>query len=153
MTPKRSEIIAICEQILAEKSATLTANYKWLSDSANVEQKSTAGDKHDTAKAMVHLEQEKLGKQLELLNQQQQLLNQLKSKPFDSKPTMIQLGSILHTNNGLFFISTFLPSFICQGISVQPISIQSPIIQLFIKQYPNSKIEFQGKAYEWSLID
>ena len=35
-------------------------------------------------------------------------LRALKSKPFDSKPTKIQLGSILHTNNGLFFISTFL---------------------------------------------
>ncbi len=153
MTPTRQEIIAVCQALLDEKSATLMASYKWLSDSANVEQKSTAGDKHDTAKAMVHLEQEKLGQQLALLNQQKQLLNQIKSKTFNSTQAKIELGSILHTQNGLLFISTYLPSFTCQGISVQPISLQSPLIQSFVKQFPKPVIVFQGKTYEWTHIE
>ena len=152
MKALRTNIIQHCLELLDQKQATLDSAFKWLSDSAATEQKSTAGDKHDTAKAMMHLEQEKLGQQLKLLLTQKQILIQLKSKTFVSQPKKIELGHLVQTNHGWFFIATFIPAFDFEGISIQPISIQSPLVVKMINGFPNKAIDFQDKTYECIAI-
>ena len=52
-----------CLQILNQKIEELSNALNTATESANNETKSSAGDKHETARAMMQIEQEKLGKQ------------------------------------------------------------------------------------------
>jgi hypothetical protein len=57
-------------ELLDEKISTIRQKLDELQESLKNETKSTAGDKHETARAFVHIEQENTGRQLEVLLQQ-----------------------------------------------------------------------------------
>ena len=66
-------------------------------ESLKTASESTAGDKHNTARAMMHIEEEKLEKQLAQLI----TLKKLIAKVHPSKKyTSITLGSLVETNKG-----------------------------------------------------
>jgi len=64
--------------------------------------KSSAGDKHETGRAMAQLEQEKLSSQLGQLTLLKEALAKIEP---DEKHESIQFGSLIKTGNGYFFLS------------------------------------------------
>lgn len=64
--------------------------------------KSTAGDKHETGRAMAQLEQEKIGKQIQDLNRLADVIHQMNP---ETKHTSIQHGSLIQTNKGWYYLS------------------------------------------------
>ncbi|MEN9001281.1 MAG: hypothetical protein ABF242_03100, partial [Flavobacteriales bacterium] len=73
--------------------------------SANSDTKSSAGDKHETSRAMAHLENERLGRQLEVLNLQLETIYTIKPETINSN---ITIGTIIECEDFNFFISTGL---------------------------------------------
>ena len=71
-------------------------------ESANDETKSSAGDKHETGRAMAQLEQEKNAQQL---NEALALREQLNKIDPLQRSSSIQPGSFVKTNLGNFYIS------------------------------------------------
>ena len=66
------------------------------------ETKSSAGDKHETGRAMLQLEMEKASQQLEGIS----IMNQILSKVDISKSSKIaHLGSVIITNKANYFLS------------------------------------------------
>src|SRR5210317_1066841 len=66
------------------------------------ETKSSAGDKYETGRAMVHLEMEKLSRQnAELRN----MLSILQSVDIENVKKTAELGALVKTNQGLYFIA------------------------------------------------
>jgi hypothetical protein len=86
--------------------------------------KGSAGDKHETALAMMHLEQEKLNYKLKEIYQQKAVLDKIDPNSTSSK---IALGSIVKTNGMLLFISAALPKITIDNINVIAVSPQSPL--------------------------
>ena len=68
----------------------------------NSETKSSAGDKHETGRAMLQLEMEKAGKQWVEVQQTQVLLSKVSIQPTKGP---VRLGSLVHTSNGVFFLA------------------------------------------------
>ncbi len=90
------------------------------------ETKSTAGDKHETALAMLQIEQANTRAQLqEILNQKAALE---KIDPSVSA-TMIVNGSLVKTNRGYLFISIAAGKIVIDDISIISLSPQSPLGQ------------------------
>ena len=73
-------------------------------DSTANETKSTAGDKHETGRAMAQLEQEKIGSQLAEITKLKEILFRIQPEKTCSK---VELGSIVESSAGIFFISIF----------------------------------------------
>ena len=95
-----------------------------LKESGSNETKSTAGDKHETALAMLQIEQANNRGQLqEVLEQRLALIN---IKP-DIITKKVLLGSYVKTNKGNFYISVALGKLIIDGETVMAISPQSPL--------------------------
>lgn len=69
---------------------------------ANSETKSTAGDKHDTARAMMQLEVEKNAKQLNESKKMRQFLSQIDSEKSHSE---VAPGAAVITSKGKFYIA------------------------------------------------
>ena len=64
MNSIKAQLQEKCNQYIAQKSALITRAMSDAKEAANNETKSTAGDKHETARAAMQFEQEKLSGQL-----------------------------------------------------------------------------------------
>lgn len=95
-----------------------------LSEDAQNDAKGSAGDKHETALSMMHLEQEKLTNKLK----ETIFLKEILEKIDDSKNSAtIVLGSYVKVNSMQLFISAALPKISIEDVTVLSVSPQSPL--------------------------
>jgi transcription elongation GreA/GreB family factor len=120
----KAEVHHACCKILAERIQSLRQQLHELVEGAKNDSKSTAGDKHETARAMMQIEQEKLSNQLNLLLQQEQVLRRIDS---NVKSEAVVNGSLVKTNQGWIYISIPLGKIVVDGESVMCLSAQSPL--------------------------
>jgi transcription elongation GreA/GreB family factor len=120
----KKQVINICQEHLAEKMAIINNALKQTQASSNDDTKSSAGDKHETSRAMAHIENERLAKQLSLLIQQNESLNKINP---EIKNTKIALGSFVKTKNINLFISTGYGKIRTKEIEIYAISSNSPV--------------------------
>ena len=104
---------------------------KSLSESRDSDTKSSAGDKHETSRAKIQTEIDQLSKQL--INAQRQK-NNLSIIDTSHLHSIADVGSLVETNKGYFFISTGWGRIQIQDENYFVISIESPIGRLLKKQ-------------------
>ena len=107
------------------------------------ESKSTAGDKHETGRAMAQLEQEKLGRQVLSARELQQAIAQIK---VDDKHDKIQFGSFVRASNGLFFFSVGIGKLIVENESIFCLTMTSPLGNILRGKKAGDSISFNGKT-------
>ena len=112
--------------------------------SADEETKSSAGDKYETGRAMMQLELEKLNSQLQDALQLQQVINQI--PPEQHSPTC-RLGSVVVTDQGIFYISISAGGLTIDEHKVFAISPQSPMGLCLLNQSAGHQFPFQGKSF------
>ncbi len=110
--------------IAANKVAMLQQTLADLKESGSNETKSTAGDKHETALAMLQIEQANTRTQLQEALEQKAAIEKLANV---SNTSTIVPGSLVQTNKGYFYISTALGKAVVDGIAFIAISPQSPL--------------------------
>lgn len=113
-------------QVIHNKVAMLQKVLDDLKESGANETKSTAGDKHETALAMLQIEQANKRKQLQELQNQQAALEKI--DPAISA-TIVVNGSLIKTNRGYLFMSIALGKAMIDDIAVIALSPQSPLGQ------------------------
>lgn len=133
-----------CLDIIEQKINTIQKEYQLYQDSAANETKSSAGDKHDTGKAMMQMEQEKLGVQFKELVNSKKILGSINPSITNKK---IQFGSLVRTTSGLFYISISLGKIIVDSEEIFIISSQSPLAKLMLNQAKQGQFSFNGKNY------
>ena len=106
--------------------------------------RSSAGDKHETGRAMAQLEQEKSTKQLQEAFELKKSI--LKIDP-NLHSSFISKGSLVLTDQGNFYISIAAGKIQVDNIDYFAISPLSPIAIAFIGAKANQKINFNGKDY------
>lgn len=111
-------------------------------NAANQETKSSVGDKYETGRAMMQLEKEKYAQQLV---QAQDLHQQLERLNPQQTSTPIQLGSLIRSNEGLYYLSVSLGKLMHEGRTVFVLSAASPLGQVLLGKKAGEKIVFQGR--------
>ncbi len=107
------EKVNMLQQVLAD-----------LKESGANETKSTAGDKHETALAMLQIEQANTRTQLQEILAQKAALEKI--NPTLSASIVVN-GSLIKTNKGYLFISTALGKAVVDDTAVIALSPQSPL--------------------------
>ncbi len=95
-----------------------------LTEDAQNDAKGSAGDKHETALSMMHLEQEKLNYKLQEILAQKAIIDKIDAAANHSK---IALGSLVQTNGMLLFICAALPKITVDNKTIIAVSPQSPL--------------------------
>lgn len=103
------------------------------------ENKSSAGDKHETGRAMVQLEREKLGEQIKEIEKKLTLLQSLKNH---KKTTRVSLGSVIKTDHLNYYIAISCPTLTIDQEKYYCISALSPIGKLLLGKKVNETIQF-----------
>lgn len=137
----KSKILTHCKKVLQERKANLEDSLRELKEAVEGEEKSTAGDKHDTARAMIHLEQEKLGKQLK--NLEEETLRLARISP-ESRADAVQIGSFIETNKANYFIGPSLGKLRLDDSIVFAISLQAPLTQVMMGKRVGETFSFNG---------
>jgi hypothetical protein len=95
-----------------------------LTEDSKNDAKGSAGDKHETALSMMHIEQEKLNHKLSEVLAQKAILDKI--DPLKITET-IALGSLVKANGIYLYLSVALPKIAIEGINVIALSPQSPL--------------------------
>lgn len=117
-------------------------------ESKNSATKSTAGDKHETGRAMMERE---LALSSAQLRKAQVLKNELSKISLEVDVTSVQLGALVVTNQGNYFISIGLGKVNVLGDDCYAISGGSPLGIAMMGKQKGQKINFQGRNIE--IID
>ena len=144
MTNQKKVVHAKCWEIASQKVIKLSDHIQEVQDAANNETKSSAGDKHETGRAMAQLETEKLTKQLVQAIKIEQTLAQINP---NQEHQQVGLGSLITTNNGTFYLSVSLGKLVLNNVTYFIISPASPIGKLLFGLKPNDSFSFNHKSY------
>ena len=118
---------------------------KSLSESRDSDTKSSAGDKHETSRAKIQVEIDQLSKQL--INAQRQK-NNLSIIDISHLHSIADVGSLVETTKGYFFISIDWGRIQIKGENYFVISIESPIGRLLKNKKKGDSIQFRDTAYD-----
>jgi len=121
-----------------------------LKESGSNETKSTAGDKHETALAMLQIEQAQ--KRDQLKEAQAQLAAMHKINPAISAAVIVN-GSLVKTNRGYLFVSVALGRAVIDGVQVMALSPQSPLGIQLIGLSAGDKATFNQHQYLIETIE
>lgn len=120
----KEKVFSTCTELLNTKIQQFKLSLHDLTQGAENDSKSSAGDKHETARAMMQLEHEKISKQLEETLLQK---NELTKIEFISKATQVIKGSLIKTNHGYLFLSVAIGKITIDNTIVIVLSPQSPL--------------------------
>lgn len=112
------------DKLLNEKIAALQQQANELQQSIAAETKSSVGDKYETGRAMLHLEQEKNNHHIREAQDQRTMLQHLERHSLSEK---IVPGSLVKTNKGWFFISGAFGKISLEEGMIMAISPVSPL--------------------------
>jgi hypothetical protein len=119
-----------------------------LKTSLSSESKSTAGDKHDTGRAMIHLEQEKMQHQFHETQSKITLLNKISQLPNSSKA---QFGTLVQTPHAYFLLGIGLGKQTIHSVDVYCIGLDSPIGKILLNKQINDSFVFNSSSLK--IID
>lgn len=110
------------------------------------ETKSTAGDKYETARAMLHMEQEKIAAQMIILQQHKATVESLSANQTNTSDT-IQLGHLVLTDRGYFIIAASVGKIFVDNLTVFAISAEALLGKLMLGQKAGAQIAVNKTTY------
>lgn len=140
----KKEVYKLCFQKLQDKIQFIESALHDLKSANQNDSKSSAGDKHETAGAMLHLEQEKLNRQLVELIGQKKLFQQL--NPELHSEQVVQ-GSLIECKEGWIYISIALGNISYESTNVSVISIDSPLAKSLTGAKKGDKVMVNSRTF------
>lgn len=120
----KQQVLQRYNQILQDRIDVFRDMILALTEDAQNDAKGSAGDKHETALSMMHLEQEKLNYKLQEIINQKEIIDKIDPT---SKHSKIALGSLVQANGMLLFVSAALPKITIYDATIIAVSPQSPL--------------------------
>jgi hypothetical protein len=115
-----------------------------LTEDSKNDTKGSAGDKHETALSMMHIEQEKLNRKLREVLEQKAILDKIDSTTIAKT---IIVGSLVKANGIYLYLSAALPKIAVDGINVIALSPQSPLGNKLMRNEIGFSFEINGTRY------
>ena len=121
-----------------------------LAQDAQNDAKGSAGDKHETALAMMHIEQEKLNQKLAEIVGQKNTIDKIDADAIHAK---VALGSLVQTNEMLFYISTALPKITIDNKTIIAVSPESPLGSQLLGKSVGDEITINNNRFHIKTIE
>ncbi len=141
----KEELYNFCKTVTDIRITRIQENIKGYQNALHSETKSSAGDKHETGRAMIQLEIEKAGAQLA---EAEIVYKALKIVNINTSTDAIGLGNLVKTSMANYFIATSAGEFKSDKISVYCISPITPIGKLLFGKKVNDVVLFTDKQIE-----
>ena len=120
-----------------------------LTEDSKNDAKGSAGDKHETALSMMHLEQEKLNYKLKEVLEQKAILDKIDAS---LTHTNIGLGSLVQANGIYLYLSLALPKITIDQVYIIALSPQSPLGEKLMGNKVGFEFEINSTKYHIDSI-
>lgn len=140
MIPTKTDLIALCQQWLDQRQKGLDQAQTAVDESMEGAVKSSAGDKHNTERAHLQLQAEKLGQQYKALDAQRLILSRIDP---DLNTGKVHLGSLVITDKQCYFIAIAAGQLQVKDQAIWAIAPQSPIGKLLLGKS-------EGDSFSWN---
>lgn len=137
--PTKQQLYDFCQTFVEGRISCIRNTIKHVQESLNSETKSSAGDKHETGRAMLQLEREKMGHQLAEAEKIEMVLAKV---GLENTSRTAGLGSWVKTSKGDYFLSISAGQYKDNGLSIFCISTGTPIGQLLLGKSEGDTITF-----------
>jgi len=146
----KQQLYQYCWTFIEDRFKTIQNNIEEIQKALNSETKSSARDKHETGRAMLQLEREKLGLQLAEINKIKKALSRVN---LDNTSNVITLGSIVFTNKLNYFITISAGKLVVDNEVFYAISANTPMGKLLIGKTAGDVIGFNKNTIEIKKIE
>lgn len=140
----KQQLFEHCLNILQERIRVSESMMRTAQDAANEEQKSSAGDKYETARSMNQLDREMHARQL---LQHQQELARLQQINWQQESEKVQAGSLLLCPGLLLFIAAGLGTITWQQQPVIVLSPSAPLAASLLGRKAGEVIRIKNQSY------
>lgn len=138
----KQQLYTKCLTLVSKKLELINSAFAESREALGSEAKSTAGDKHETGRAMIQLEQEKMGRQLAETQKLQTILSRINADKVYDK---VQSGALVETDNGCYFIAVGLGKLKVGGVEIFVMAPTSPLAQAMLGKGKGEKVNFNGR--------
>ncbi len=138
-----------CIHLLEERIETASNAMDFAQESANSSEKSSAGDKYETSRAMGHLDRDLNSRQLDAARKE---LAWFQAIDFSKSYKKVETGAIVICRNSIFFIAVGLGEKKIDEKVVVLLSPKSPLAAAMINLVPGNSFSFNDNLYEISEI-
>ena len=143
----KTELYDALVKVIQERGAEMQLAWNELMESNKQEGKSSAGDKHETAAAQVHLELEKMGKQMQEHNRKCEELERFNPSKLESN-NHVRSGSLVETSAGWFYIITSLGKLTTEAGECYVVSASSPSGHALLGKQVGEDFQWNGRKGE-----
>ncbi len=133
-----------CLAYIEQRIHTAENAIKAARESANDDTKSSAGDKYETGREMM---QQEIGRNNTQLGETQKLKQILEFIHPEKVTEIVQNGSLVFTNYGIFYIAISCGQLSVEGKNYFAISSVSPIGTKLMRQKVGAGFDFNGKDF------
>ena len=143
-TALKVAVLARCKERLGEQLQVILNSLQKLRDSKTSETKSSAGDKFETGRAMLQLEENNLRQQLAAVRANEELLDKATRQP---ESDAAAIGSLVATDRGLYLLAAGLGKVTERGRVVYCVSPASPIGRRLVGKRVGDKFLFNDTTF------
>ncbi|OIQ27706.1 MAG: 3-oxoacyl-ACP synthase [Bacteroidetes bacterium MedPE-SWsnd-G2] len=138
-------LLNACQSFIQGRLDVLKNLLSDIEHSLTSETKSSAGDKHETGRAMLQLEREKAGNQLAQLQKEALVLQKI---DLSQSSGNVRLGSFVRTSKLNYFIAISAGEITINGEQAYAISPNTPIGKLLLSKSVNDLVEFRNQKFK-----
>jgi transcription elongation GreA/GreB family factor len=120
----KKTLLKTCVDFVQKKETVILETMASNKNDLFSETKSSAGDKHETGRAMLQLEMEKASQQLAIVNQMKETLQRL---TIEDATKNVKLGSLVTTTKGTYFLAVSVGQVLIDKETYFVVSTESPI--------------------------
>ena len=139
----KRELYHKCTEYIDQRIESIQKKLDNVAESRSNETKSSAGDKHETGRTMMQLEEQKATVQLYAALEVKQTLNQL---DVEMTNTQAGLGSLVRCDTGNYFIAISAGKLVIEGTKYYGISLPSPIGLILAGKSAGDEVKYNGKV-------
>ncbi|MBQ4819904.1 3-oxoacyl-ACP synthase [Aquimarina sp. MMG016] len=140
----KQELFIKSQNYVDQRLQRIHSTISGIQESLTSETKSTAGDKHETGRAMLQLEREKAGVQLAEVQKLQGILSKI---DISSSSKLVRLGSLVYTSQANYFISISIGEVKVNNELYYAIAANSPIGKMLLGKKNGNSFSFNGKSF------
>jgi transcription elongation GreA/GreB family factor len=140
----KQQLYKACEDFLNKRLEVIQKTISDIQNSLQSETKSSAGDKHETGRAMLQLEREKAGHQLAEVQKLNETLHKIK---LESHHQSVALGSVVYSTQSNYFIAISAGEITINNEKFYAISPSTPMAKLLLSKTVGDCIEFRDTKF------
>ena len=141
----KNELLQHCQKQVDNRYSKIKQTIADIEESLLEEAKSSSGDKHETGRAMLQIDRENAGKQLQEIKKVAQLL-----KKIDVKATSdyARLGSLVYADRFTYFISLSIGTVTLGKTDYLCVALNSPVGLLISGKKKGDEFTLNGNSYK-----